>query len=173
MNYRREILDEFEDYETFDYTDNFSIGEVIGHLGGVDFSTRKRNTKFHKVKDIATYEQISLFAKTLTECGDFIKAKKIAGICHKRAVYYVNFLNNEAEDRGLPKIFNCHINTPYVKKGIWRRPIVKLDETKVSCIRKLLNNHSTYKISKLYNVSQSTIHQIKHGFTWKNVKAAI
>lgn len=99
------------------------------------------------------------------EFGNLKYAKKVSGIGYYSAWYYINFLNNEATSRGLPLIF--------IKKERWATPNVKLTKKQVSYIKYLFTKYSTYKVAKMYHVSQSTIHQIKKGFTWKNVKATI
>lgn len=169
MNYRREILDEFEDYSAIDYKDNYSINEVWQHIGSSndskEFGIVQKGKQYDSEYQKKRYEIIETFTKTLIEFGNLNYAKKVSGIGYYSAWHYINFLNTTAESRGLPLIF--------IKKENWARLNVKLNEKQVSYIKYLVTKYSTYKVAKMYNVSQSTIHQIKQGFTWKNVKAII
>lgn len=55
-----------------------------------------------------------------------------------------------------------------LKFETYRGPNFKLNSDDVDMIRLMLEakQHSTYGIAKLFNISQSTVHQIKSGLTW-------
>lgn len=174
MTINKEILDEFDDYSDINYYEPVLFEKAAQHLNANSLKggwKKYRGGFGVKQKAIYTdykrnqYGKIELFAKTLIKFKNLKYAKKVSGLGYANCRYYIEFLNKSAIDRGMPLIF--------IKKEKWARPNVKLNEKQISFIKYLVTKYSTYKVAKIYNVNQSTIHQIKTGMTWKSVIPAI
>ncbi len=170
---RTAILEEFAEYSTVDYRDNYSIGEIFEQFGGFyeyasdnrGFSIITKRGYYETDAGIIKHEKIQSFALLLKDHGNIEYARKMSGLGYHLAKYYIDFLNKAAEDRGLPPIFQ--------RKRAKRRNNSKLTEKQVSYIKHLINKYSTAKVAAMYSVSQATISQIKKGDTWKDTPPAI
>ena len=167
----KSIQEEFKEYSEIDIKSNYSLGHAYSQFStsedgaGRNFGfVQKDNgllTPYQKMR----HEMKLLFCQTLMKFVNQEYAKKLSGLGRYAVIYYTSWLNAEAEKRGMPVVFEKK------KKLLLHR--AKLHEKQVSYIKFLVTKYPTYKVAKMYNVSQSAIYLIKCGSTWKHVASVM